>query len=242
MDQLYDILSQLPGLWEDINMASSEVLPHAAASGHGHQVGSLMNQIREWRKKWDTMNPDTASLYILPSKGVGREEGNELQTLVNDILRREIRFQTFDQALALLVHNAAVIYLARLAELAGCAGSPLSFDIDQLRCHLLEKNGRPSSPLVQSAKGYSPWQLTIEAVQISGYFARELRVMTPSDLVPLAPVGILYCAAKTLPLIGEHLSAAVAVMFSASVLPELEMYGIWEEKDRTHSLKAPTDL
>jgi len=224
MDRLLDILSHLPGLWEDINIHKFQPLSRTPVENR-HHIEILTRQLRAWRKDWDLAHRYPASLAFRANTRTAKYGADK--ELAMEVLQREIRFETLDEALEISAHHAAAIYLSRLTELTGHAQATLSFDVRQLRGYLFDTGQRPNSPLLQADMMPAPWELAMEAIQISGYVADELRRAAVPELVPVAPLGILYCAVKAMPILGDHLSSAISARFSSRALTELDVYGIW---------------
>jgi hypothetical protein len=240
MDKLVDIMCYLPGLCENI-MSSAQKSSSVAKEHQNHaanpnqaDIRRLMYRLREWREDWEQMHPHTAIVAV--GKVFKRQRGGnakeDIQGLARDLAESQIRFRALDQALEILAHHAAVLYLSRLGELTGYLQPALSYTPDELRSHLLDILHPKTPPLLPiNNTVQAPWKLVIEAVRISRYITDELQGATLSELIPLFSLGIICSAAKAMPIIGDTLTATLESNFKSSIVSELAIYGIWREND-----------
>ncbi|EEU33684.1 uncharacterized protein NECHADRAFT_56258 [Fusarium vanettenii 77-13-4] len=234
MDRLYDITSSLPGLSEEVlggrNRQPEQVVDDVA------KAETLHRELRAWRYDWGRINPGAATVSTVsdPSEIASSPE----TVLVRRLLCRQIRFKSLDQSLEIFNYNAALVYLYRVQELlrSRTSGS-MHLDVAHIESQLRDRE--TSSPLLLPNELGLPCQPALEAAQQCAYIAAELKTSVAANFIALAPVGILYCALKSMGPLGECLAAAVADIFSATpALDQLEVFGIWDILDTTKATAA----
>lgn len=219
MDRLYDITSSLPGLAEEVlggrNRQPEQVVDAVA------KAETLYRELRAWRYDWERINPGAATVLTVSDSSKAASS-----VLVRQLLGRQIRFNSLGQALEIFNYNAALVYLSRLQELLRSRTSA-SMHIDVAHIESQLRNRQTSSPLLLTNELELPCLPALEAVQQCAYLATELKTSVATNFIALAPVGILYCALKSMGHLGEFLSLAVADIFSATpALDQLEVFGI----------------
>ncbi|KAI8668660.1 Zn(2)-C6 fungal-type domain-containing protein [Fusarium keratoplasticum] len=224
MDRLYDITSSLPGLAEEVlggrNRQPEQVVDAVA------KAETLYRELRAWRYDWERINPGAATVLTVSDSSKAASS-----VLVRQLLGRQIRFNSLGQALEIFNYNAALVYLSRLQELLRSRTSA-SMHIDVAHIESQLRDRQTSSPLLLTNELELPCLPALEAVQQCAYLATELKPSVATNFIALAPVGILYCALKSMGPLGELLSLAVADIFSATpALDQLEVFGIWDTPD-----------
>ncbi|KOS22578.1 hypothetical protein ESCO_001704 [Escovopsis weberi] len=180
-DRLFDILLDIPGLVEDIDVFGVDVYSRL-------EIDLLIYKLHEWRLDWQSKNKDA----ILDVAGQFVDKFGQAPTL-NDIMSQPMEFATLSQALEIFYYDAALVYLWMLRDLGSGSlnqiGNASSKDIAYI-CRVARE------PLLPGQIRFR-CQPAVEAFRITRFIRKQLiEGCWKGQFIPPAPFGMIYWALK----------------------------------------------
>lgn len=213
LDLLYDIVVDLPGLFEQ---ARSPPRSESCLKARRMSVGAveaLQQDLDAWMRAWCSENP-TVSTSVAVSTPLPRlNAGMKMQVQKPAGSETDSRLNNLNRALESLTFNATIICLSKLREML----ANNSADDHEI------------SPPCSNGETQMSIRIAREVVQQCAYIAQEIKSTRCATFLALAPVGVAYCALKGMGGLGDKLAGSIARMFHAErFLAELEVFEVWK--------------
>ncbi|KAJ9136594.1 Transcriptional regulatory protein moc3 [Pleurostoma richardsiae] len=240
LDRLFDVMAAIPGVVHDMAASERPASP-ATKLFFARRVRELAADLHRWRWGWARAHRGAAR--AVPSRRLAAAAAVRTPAF-RELLATELELGSVSQALELLTYNAGLAYLMQLEDVLGISertasttgsggggGDPLSFpDMDAIRAAAA---AHPDDPLLLPSEARFPWQAAAEALRVVPYLRDNLLSSDERVMVPLAPIGIVYCALRAHPELSRCMEHSVLseIPFFRDAPRELSAYGIAMGRD-----------
>jgi hypothetical protein len=202
-DQLLDILVDIPNTAEELAQGDgSAPLTELRRLDLLLDIESLAFGLAAWRDRWQLSRAEVArevdggldlsEIYDPPSR---------------EILSKTILFPSATDALEILCYNGGLVRLMEMHELlaSGIDRKSLATQLNESYLSDGRSEQPPNPPLWLPHQIRSLSQPALEGLRVVPFFNRQLAIDSAFAMVPLAPLGILYCAWRRMPAIASSL-------------------------------------
>ncbi|KAH8675567.1 hypothetical protein BX600DRAFT_535029 [Xylariales sp. PMI_506] len=234
-DLLFDILVHLPGLTHDVAMSHSLPQPNCTRLLRS-RVKDLWYRLAAWRRDWSIAYQQSGAEAIEAPAQIDTSAVED--PWLRDILSTQIEFATLTQALGIMNYNAGLLQLAQLDSMLLFGSSdyenaegeaprlnPVA-DLAAIHDAQRDRSKGGESPLLGPRDLEYLLQPALESLRVLFFLSTGLSTHKEKLPVNLQPVGILYCALRSMPEFNTLAPVVDAIPFFRDAERELGRFDV----------------